>query len=99
MNDNFIDKPYIITYSNYFKIADKTFAFRKCELFDISEQPKLINKSINNESLGYWINRKWYSFNSIKQLIINEPKLVDVSDLQWYRQIQLDAVFNLKENC
>ena len=30
------------------------------------------------------------------QLLVNEPKQVDVSDLQWYQQENLNGVFNLK---
>lgn len=92
-----MDKPYTITYSNYFKVGDKTFAFRKKELFDVSKMPKHMPIKSNNGSNGYWINREWYSLTKIKQLIINQPIKIDVSNLAWYTQIELDEVFNLEK--
>ena len=95
MNTEFIDKSYIITYSNWFEFNGKILAYRKKVLFDITETPKALFISNNNGSNGYWINRKWLSESKIKELLINEPKQVDVSHLQWYQQINLDEVFNL----
>ena len=83
---------YIITYSNYFEFDGRTFAFRNKLLFDITNTPILIDLKDNNGSSGYWINRKWLSLLKIKQMINKEPKQVDVSDLQWYKQIDLDHV-------
>ena len=94
MNTEFIDKSYIITYSNWFEFNGKILAYRKKVLFDITETPKALFISNNNGSHGYWINRKWLSESKIKELLINEPKQVDVSHLQWYQQINLDEVFN-----
>ena len=91
-----LDTNYFITYSNYFEIEGKTFAFRRKELFDISSIPKYMDLKNNNNCFGYWINRKWVSLSKIKDMIVNEKKAVDVSDLQWYTQINLDYVFNLK---
>jgi len=96
MNTEFIDKPYIITYSNWFEFNGKVLAYRNKVLFYISEIPKALFLSNNNGSHGYWINRKWLSESKIKELLINEPKQVDVSNLQWYQQINLNEVFNLK---
>ena len=49
-----------------------------------------------NENAKAWlINRKHLSKSKAKELLINEPKQVDVSHLQWYQQINLDEVFNL----
>lgn len=95
MNTEILDNPYIITYSNWFEFNGKILAYRKKILFDISNTPKALFVSNNNGSHGYWINRKWLSESKIKELLINEPKQVDVSDLQWYQQINLDEVFNL----
>lgn len=83
---------YLITYSNYFIIEGKTFSFRKKQLFDITDIPKLIQLKNNNNCLGYWINRKWYSLSRLKDLVIKGKMIVDVSDLQWYEQINLDKV-------
>ena len=83
---------YIITYSNYFIIEERTFSFRKKQLFDITDVPKLIQLKNNNNCLGYWINRKWYSLSRLKDLVIKGKIIVDVSDLQWYEQINLDKV-------
>lgn len=95
MNTEFIDKPYIITYSNWFDFENRVFAFRKKILFDITNTPITLFTSNNNGSFGYWINRKWLSESKIKRLLINEPKQVDVSNLQWYQQEQLNHVFNI----
>ena len=91
-----LDNSYFIEYSNYFKFEGKTFSFRKKELFDITGTPKHILLKNNNNCFGFWINRKWVSLSKIKEIIINEPKKVNVSELQWYIQIQLDHVFNLQ---
>ncbi len=95
MNTEFIDKPYIITYSNWFEFENRILAFRKKVLFDITETPKALFTSSNNGSFGYWINRKWLSESKIKELLKNELKQVDVSNLQWYQQEQLNHVFNI----
>lgn len=95
MNTEFIGKPYIITYSNWFEFENRVFAFRKKILFEITNTPTALFTSSNNGSFGYWINRKWLSESKIKDLLINEPKQVDVSNLQWYQQEQLNHVFNL----
>lgn len=84
---------YFITYSNYFVLEGRTFSFRKKQLFDITNTPKLIELKDNNNCLGYWINRKWYSLSRLKDLLVMQDKVVDVSDLQWYEQIKLDSVF------
>lgn len=90
-----LDNSYFITYSNHFEIEGKTFSFRKKELFNIDNVPMRIELKNNNNCFGYWINRKWLSLSRIKEMIVNKSKMVDVSDLQWYDQIQLDHVFNL----
>lgn len=87
---------YLITYSNYFIIEGRTFSFRKKQLFDITNTPKLIELKDNNNCLGYWINRKWYSLSKLKHLVVKENVEVDISDLQWFEQINLQEVFNLK---
>ncbi len=87
---------YIITYSNHFELNNRVFAYRKKILFDITNIPNALFCVNNNGCFGYWINRKWVSESAIKPMVINEPKQVDVSQLQWYQQIQLDKVFNLK---
>lgn len=84
---------YFITYSNYFVLEGRTFSFRKKQLFDITNTPKLIELKNNNNCLGYWINRKWYSLSRLKDLVVMQKKVVDISDLQWHEQIKLDAIF------
>lgn len=70
------EKPYIITYSNWFEFEGKILAFRKQELFDITETPKHI------PFVGHWnINKKQLSKARVKELIKNEPKSVDISNL------------------
>lgn len=96
MEASTLDNTYFITYSNYFEFENRLFAFRKKELFEIGSTPTHLPLKDNNGSKGYWINRKWLSLSAIQRLIQKEEKTVDVSDLQWYQQIQLDEVFNLK---
>ena len=86
---------YFITYSNYFKIENRVFAFRKKELFDITNIPTYIELKDNNNCKGYYINRKWFSLSKLENLIVKEKVVKDVSSLQWYKQINLDYVFNL----
>lgn len=96
MNTETLDKPYIITYSNHFEFNGKVLAYRKKVLFDITSIPAALFCANNNGSNGYWINRKWLSLTAIKSLLKHEPKQVDVSNLQWHQQEQLNHVFNLK---
>ena len=95
MDEN-LDNEYYITYSNHFKIENRVFAFRKKYLFDITNLPILQNLKDNNNCLGYWINRKWFTLSKLKPLVKVEEKVVDISSLQWFEQIHLIGVFNLK---
>lgn len=96
MNDTKPNNNYFITYSNYLIFENQILAFRKKLLFNITNIPTLVNF---NESANAWIiNRKHLSKLKASQLLVNEPKQVDVSNLQWYMQINLDQVFNLKNN-
>jgi hypothetical protein len=88
-----LDNSYFIIYSNYFEIENKAFSFRKKVLFDITNLPLKLELKNNNNCLGYWINRKWFSLSKIKNLVKLENKKINVSDLQWYDQIKLDYVF------
>jgi hypothetical protein len=90
-----LDNSYFINYSNYFYFEGRIFSFRKQELFDITSTPIHIPLKDNNQCKGYWVNRKWLSQSRIEDIIIREPKKIDVSQLQWYDQIKLDYVFNL----
>ncbi|CAB4136479.1 hypothetical protein UFOVP584_24 [uncultured Caudovirales phage] len=85
-----------IIYSNYFELENRLFSFRKKQLFDITNLPTLVKLKDNNNCLGYWINRKWFTLSKLKPLIKKEEKIVDISSLQWYEQIHLIEVFNLK---
>lgn len=85
----------IIIYSNHLELENRVFAFRKKQLFDITDLPKLIELKDNNNCLGYWINRKWFTLSKLKPLVKSDEKIVDVSSLQWYEQINLKEVFNL----
>ena len=91
-----LDNIYFITYSNYLEIENKVFAFRKKQLFDITNLPVLLNLKDNNNCQGYWINRKWFSLSKLEPFVKKENKVVDVSHLQWNEQINLDHVFNLQ---
>ena len=96
MNEPKPNNEYFITYSNYLIFENQMLAFRKKELFNITNIPTLVNF---NESANAWIiNRKHLSKLKASQLLFNEPKQVDVSHLQWYQQENLNGVFNLKNN-
>jgi hypothetical protein len=84
-----------IIYSNHFKVDDRTFAFRKKLLFDITDTPRYLPEQNNSGSRGYWINRRWFSLSKIKTIVLNEPKEVDIKGLAWYQQINLTECFNL----
>lgn len=84
-----------IIYSNFFELENRVFAFRKKQLFDITNLPKLIELKNNNNCLGYWINRNWFTLSKLKPLVKKEQIKVDISSLQWYEQINLQEVFNL----
>ena len=86
---------YLITYSNYLILEGRVLSFRKKHLFDITSTPKLVKLKDNNNCLGYWVNRKWYSLSRLKDFVLKEEKIVNVSNLQWHEQINLDHVFNL----
>ena len=91
-----MEKPnneYFITYSNYLIFENRLLAFRNKLLFDITNTPILVN--FNENAKAWLINRKHLSKSKAKELLINEPKQVDVSNLQWYKQINLDKTFNL----
>jgi len=91
-----MEKPnneYFITYSNYLIFENRLLAFRNKLLFDITNTPILVN--FNENAKAWLINRKHLSKSKAKELLINEPKQVDVSNLQWYQQINLDKTFNL----
>jgi len=90
-----IENQYHINYTNHFKVDNKIFAFRKKLLFDITVTPTLKKESVNNGSIGYWIGKEFYSISKIKSIIKNEPVNVNVDNLQWYVQEQLDGCFNL----
>ena len=67
--------------------------FRKKELFNISGIPKWIPF---NDKVNCWlVNRKQLTVSKSKELITDKNIAVDVSDLQWYLQENLNGVFNL----
>lgn len=84
---------YFITYSNSFLFEGSTLVFRKKELFRVDNIPTHIRF---NEKANCWIvNRKQLTKSKVKSLINNKQIKVDVSGLQWYKQLQIDHVFNL----
>lgn len=86
-----IPNKYIITYSNHLEFEGRVLAFRKQELFDITNSP--IHIQFNQSAQAWIVNRKQLSKTKAKELIKHEPKKVDVSDLQWYIQEQLNCPF------
>ena len=84
------EKPYLIEYTNSFEFNGRLLAFRKKELFDITDTPKHI------KFFGYWnVNKKQLSKSKAQELITNNKITKEITDLQWYQQEQLNGVFNL----
>jgi hypothetical protein len=91
MNNLTIEKPYIIAYTNLIEFEGNKLAFRKKELFNVNSLPNHIKRT----NQGWWIGRKLLTETKAKELIKNVTFDVDVTDLQWYQQEQLNHVFNL----
>src|ERR1035437_6590766 len=78
---------YIITYTNQLDFAGKLLSFRKKELFDLTNgTPRLIKGTIQ----GWYIGKNLLTIAKAKELIIEKPIKIDVSNLQWYLQEQLN---------
>ena len=92
---------YKIVYSNHFIFNGKTFAFRKRLLFDIGGvSPLYLPIKEDNDCEGWYIInkgvRKWLGKGKAKDLAKEKIHIViDVSNLQWSTQIELDFCFNL----
>ena len=84
---------YFITYSNSFYFEGVLLAFRKKELFSIGVIPKHI--PFNSIANAWLISRKQLTLSKAKELVTENNITVDVSDLQWNIQEQLNHVFNL----
>lgn len=98
MADNQLNS-FNITYSNYLEFSGQIMSFRKKELFNLTSGIPIYVKQVNvNGSFGWWVNRKFLSVTKAKELIQKEPKKIDVSNLQWYLQIELDECFNLEKH-
>jgi hypothetical protein len=78
---------YKITYSNSFEFSGRLLAFRKKELFDITEMPRCI--PFNN----HWnVGRVQLSKSKAKELLTGKEVKKDVTDLSWYIQEALNHV-------
>ena len=94
---------YKIIYSNHFLFNGKTLAFRKGYLFDIGGvSPLYLPIKEDNGCQGWYITnkgvRKWLGKEKAKELAMQRiPKTIDVSDLQWCVQIELNECFNLEK--
>jgi hypothetical protein len=92
---------YKIVYSNHFEFHGHILAFRKGLLFEISGvSPLYLPIKEDNGCQGWYLNfnrqRKWLGKEAAKELAKERiPITVDVSDLQWCTQIELDECFNL----
>ena len=78
-----------ITYSNSFTFNGKTLAFRKKKLYDITGTPIKLNQYNNNGTIGWYVGNKFLSLNYAKGLIEFKAVEKDISNLQWYQQIDL----------
>ena len=82
---------YKIIYTNLIHFNGVKLAFRKKELFNISSIPIHINKSVQ----GWWIGGKLLTLGKIKEIVSEQETVMDISELQWNRQLELDCVFNI----
>jgi len=79
--------PHEITYSNSFEFNGRLLAFRKKELFDITDMPKYIPFN------GHWnVGRVQLSKSKAKDLLTNKPVTKDITNLSWYIQESLNHV-------
>ena len=86
-----MENPNIITYSNYLIFNGRKLAFRKYELFDITDTPSHVK--YNGK---YWlIKGSQLTTAKAKELVIKEPVEINLTGIQWYIQEQLKEVFNL----
>ena len=84
---------YFITYSNSFLFEGVLLSFRKKKLFRIDKIPIYVPF---NENAKCWIvNRKQLTLSKSKKIITNKKITINLSGLQWYKQINLDYIFNL----
>jgi hypothetical protein len=84
---------YVIEYTNHFEYEGNLYAFRKRELFCITNTPVWIKY---NTTARCWVNGKSKMTKTlIESLIINKPIRVDVTSLNWDLQCRLDGVFYL----
>lgn len=91
---------YTITYSNHFKIGNRTFAFRKKELFEIKKNIVLwVRTDKELDRRGCYIDRQWYSLFSLNEMAKGTATLtVDITNYAWYMQEELNHVFNLQNH-
>jgi hypothetical protein len=74
-----MEKPnnnYFITYSNHLIFENQTLAFRNKELFDVTNLP--IHIGFNVKANCWIVNRKQLTKSKAKELLIKEPKIIDV---------------------
>lgn len=93
MNNEQPNNEYFITYSNSLNFEGILLAFRKKKLFDITGIPKYV--PFNKNANCWLVNRKQLSISKAKELVKNHNVVIDVSELQWYQQENLNHVFNL----
>ena len=96
MNIENPNNEYKITYSNSFEFEGVLLAFRKKELFNISNLP--IHIPFNKLANAWLIKRKQLTLSKAKERMTNNHVTVDLSELQWYQQEQLNHVFNLHKH-
>jgi len=93
MNTENPNNEYKITYNYTLEFEGILLAFRKKELFNITGLP--IHIPFNKPANAWLIKRKQLTLTKAKELTKNKEVTVDVTDLQWYQQEQLNHVFNL----
>ena len=93
MNTENLNNEYKITYNYTLEFEGVLLAFRKKELFNISGLP--IHIPFNKTANAWLIKRKQLTLSKAKELTTNKQVTVDITDLQWYQQEQLNHVFNL----
>ena len=86
-----IDKQSVF-YKYGFSINDVLHAFKNKNLFRVSDNSfELIKMTLNNNSRGYWIGRKFVYLSEIEIMTKQINKTIDISNFQWYIQEQIKA--------
>ena len=83
-----------VIYNNKLEFNGRQLAFKKKLLFDITDKiPTYIPFNLTHNC--WFVKSKELSMKKAKEIIANFDSVKDISNLQWYQQINLQECFNL----